>query len=275
MTAPLVASSVSVRYGGVHALDLDELVVGRGEIVGLIGGNGAGKTTFMDCVSGFAVPEDGATITSFGTDITTLPPEMRPYVGIVRSFQHARLYPQLSVDEALLVAVERRRPGHLFASLFASKSSRAAERAKRGWADELIDRFGLGPYRSKRIGELSTGTRRVVDLATTMAQRPRLVLFDEPTTGLAQRETEAFAPLLRWIRDEFECALLLIEHDMPLVSSVADRLYALETGRVIAAGPPVKVLSDPRVIATYLGYDEAAIRRSGSRASRPRRKVPA
>ncbi len=264
--APLVAHAISVHFGGVQALAGVHLRVEPGEVVGLIGGNGAGKTTFMDCVSGYVTPERDGTLSAFGKDIGGLAPELRPYLGIVRSFQNAFLYPQLSVDEALLVAMERHRPSGILSSLIGSRASRAAEAEKREWLDELVARLGLEPYRSKRIGQLSTGTRRVVDLATTMAQRPKLILFDEPTTGLAQRETEAFGPLLRWLREELDCAVLIIEHDMPLITSVADRLYALEAGRVIASGTPSEVTSDPRVIASYLGYDEAAIRRSGTHA---------
>jgi ABC-type branched-subunit amino acid transport system ATPase component len=266
--APLVADQISVRFGGVQALDGFHIRVDAGEIVGLIGGNGAGKTTFMDCVSGYVAPEREGRLTAFGTDIGHLAPELRAYLGIVRSFQHAHLYPDLTVDEALLVAVERHRPSGIFASLVGSRSARAAEIEKSGWVDELVASLGLEPFRSKRIGQLSTGTRRVVDLATTMAQRPKLILFDEPTTGLAQRETEAFGPLLRWMRDELDCAVLIIEHDMPLITSVADRLYALEAGKVIAEGTPKQVTSDERVIASYLGYDAAAIRRSGRTSAR-------
>ena len=272
---PLVAEQISVHYGGVKALDGVTLHVDDGEIVGLIGGNGAGKTTFMDCVSGYAAPEAGGSITAFGTPIAGLAPELRPYLGIVRSFQHATLYPDLDVDEALLVAVERHRPSGLLSSLFATKSSREAESAKREWVEELVANLGLEPYRSKRIRHLSTGTRRVVDLATTMAGRPKLTLFDEPTTGLAQRETEAFGPLLRWVRERLECSILIIEHDMPLITSVADRLYALEAGRVIAEGRPSEVVRDPRVVASYLGFEEAAIRRSGRTRVRKRSKAGA
>ena len=271
MTLPLSADQISVHYGGVKALNGMTLHVDDGEIVGLIGGNGAGKTTFMDCVSGYAAPEPGGSITAFGSEIGGLAPELRPYLGIVRSFQHATLYPELDVDEALLVAVERHRPSGLFASLFATRSARTAETEKREWVDELVGSLGLEPYRSKRIRHLSTGTRRVVDLATTIAGRPKLILFDEPTTGLAQRETEAFGPLLRWVRERLDCSILIIEHDMPLITSVADRLYALEAGTVIAEGRPDDVVRDPRVVASYLGLQEAAIRRSGRTAKRATR----
>lgn len=265
-TLPLVAEDVQVSFGGVHALRGVSLEVRPGEIVGLIGGNGAGKTTFMDCVSGYV--EATGRLHAFGEDITELAPELRPYCGIVRSFQDARLYPGLTVVEALLVAVERRHPTPLLGSLL-DFGVRRIEQRKRELVDEAIETLGLAAYREKRIRELSTGTRRVVDIATVVVQEPRLVLLDEPTSGLAQRETEAFGPLLQWLRTRLDCAVLLIEHDMPLITSVSDRLYALETGTVIADGRPADVIGDERVIASYLGVDETAIRRSGSVAAPP------
>jgi ABC-type branched-subunit amino acid transport system ATPase component len=266
---PLVAEDVRVSFGGVHALRGVSLRVQPGEIVGLIGGNGAGKTTFMDCVSGYV--EASGTVRAFGQDITGMAPELRPYVGIVRSFQDARLYPGLSVTESLLVAAERRKPTPLFGSLL-GLGVRAIEAEKRALVDEVVETLGLAPYQEKMVRELSTGTRRVVDIATVVVQEPRLVLLDEPTSGLAQRETEAFGPLVRWLRERLDCSVLLIEHDMPLITSVADRLYAFETGAVIAEGPPAAVIADERVIASYLGVDETAIRRSGT-VSRRRRRV--
>lgn len=266
---PLVAEGVSVNFGGLRALRDVALEVRPHEIVGLIGGNGAGKTTFMDCVSGYVRPAEGGRLESFGEELGPLPAEMRPYAGIVRSFQNARLYPGLTVTETLLVAVERRRPSGLFSSMLGLVGSRRAEAQKREWVDEIVESMGLVRYRENKIGELSTGTRRVADLATVIAQEPRLVLLDEPTAGLAQRETEAFGPLLHWVRERLGCAVLMIEHDMPLITSVADRLYALETGEVIAEGPPDDVVSDPRVVASYLGVDEVAIRRSGTAAGGP------
>jgi ABC-type branched-subunit amino acid transport system ATPase component len=158
---------------------------------------------------------------------------------------------------------ERHHPSGLLASALGLASSRRAERAKREQVEHLIDTMGLGGYRDKLVGELSTGTRRVVDLASILAQRPRLLLLDEPTAGLAQRETEAFGPLLRRVRDRLGCAVLIIEHDMVLIAEVSDRAYALEAGRVIASGPPRDVQRHPAVVASYLGTDEAAIHRSG------------
>src|SRR5207253_1411395 len=132
-------------------------------------------------------------------------------------------------------------------------------------AEELTSRFGLEPWADARISELSTGTRRVCELATQVAARPRVVLLDEPTAGVAQREAEAFGPLLRKIRDELDCAVLIVEHDMPLLMGLCDRMYALEAGRVIAEGTPDEIRHNPRVVASYLGTEETAITRSGNK----------
>jgi len=131
--------------------------------------------------------------------------------------------------------------------------------------DELIELMGLGAFRQKLTGELSTGTRRIVDLACILAQEPRVLLLDEPSGGVAQKETEALGPLLLRVREHTGCAILVIEHDMPLLRSVCDRMVALELGGVIAEGTPDEVLSHPAVIESYLGTDESTINRSGAR----------
>ena len=267
----LAVESLAVRFGGVHALGGVDLTVGQDEIVGLIGTNGAGKTTLMDCVSGYVAPDEGS-ITVYGCEVSRMAPELRPYAGLGRSFQDARLYPSLTVTETLLVAVERHAPSGLFAGMFWLAGRQ--ERAKRRVVGELITMMGLGAYAERRTGELSTGTRRVVDLTCILAQRPRLLLLDEPTAGIDQRETEAFGPLLRRIKDELGCAILLIEHDMPLIMSLSDRVYAMEAGRVITSGTPEQVKNDPRVVASYLGTTEEAINRS-NHAVRPAAASPA
>ena len=259
----LEIQSVSVSFGGVHALSDVSLHVAPGEVVGLIGSNGAGKTTLMDCVSGMVRPDTGS-IRAFGEEMVGLPPEIRPYVGVGRSFQDARLFPGLTVEEALLVAFERHRPVRVLPALLGL--GWREERVKRAWADELLAQMGLEPYRDKLVSELSTGTRRILDIASILAQRPKLLLLDEPTAGIAQKEAEVFGPLLTEVRERLDCSILIVEHDMPLIMSVSDRIYALETGRVIAEGPPEQVRRDPLVVASYLGTDEAAIRRSGARA---------
>ena len=144
---------------------------------------------------------------------------------------------------------------------------RLSERRKRAAAAAVLARVGLSDRSDALTSELSTGMRRLCDLATVIATNPKLVLLDEPTAGIAQREVEQFAPLLRSLRDEIGCSILIVEHDMPLLMSLCDRIYALESGAVIAEGTPEEVRADPRVIASYLGTDTAAIERSGARAA--------
>jgi ABC-type branched-subunit amino acid transport system ATPase component len=265
MTRPpaLDAQNVSVHFGGLWALQDVSIRVEDGETVGLVGGNGAGKTTFMDCVSGYVRCEAGASISVFGSDLVGLPPEMRAYVHVGRSYQHARLFGGLTTEEALLVAVERRRPAGVMAAVLGLRSARQAERHKRELVDRLVDSTGLGSYREKLISELSTGTRRVVDIASILAQEPKLLLLDEPTTGLAQREAEAFPPLIERVKADLGCSVLIVEHDVVLISELCDRVYALQSGRVIAQGDPKTVRRDPLFVASYLGTDDAAIFRSG------------
>jgi len=260
----LHARSVSVRFGGLTAVDDVALDIAAREIVGLIGGNGAGKTTFMNVVSGYVDPEPGAVLQVHGTDLVGLAPEYRPYVDVGRSYQAATLFPGLSVTETLLVAVERHRPTPLLGAILGTGRARRIEAAKREQVDALIGTCGLEAYAERRIRELSTGTRRVVDLACILAQRPGLLLLDEPTGGLAQRETEAFAPLIKRVQRELGCAVMVIEHDMVMIGELCDRVYAMEAGRVIASGTPDEVRRDAQVIASYLGTDEVAITRSGT-----------
>jgi len=157
----------------------------------------------------------------------------------------------------------RGRTGLLATALFSPRAV-ARERSKRAEAAELVDFLGLGRYASKPIVELSTGTRRIVELAGLLALDARLLCLDEPTAGVAQRESEAMAPLLVQVRRQLGASMLIIEHDMPLIMSMSDRVYCLELGRVIAEGAPATVRNDPAVIASYLGTDERSIARSGA-----------
>lgn len=150
-----------------------------------------------------------------------------------------------------------------FAALLRLPAMLDAEDAVGRSVDEVVELLGLGRYRDELVRSLSTGTRRLVDLAMALAHRPSVLLLDEPSSGIAQRETEALAPLLRRVQRETGCALLIVEHDMPLVTAVSDRIVALEVGRVIASGRPADVLSDTRVVASYLGGDPHTINRSG------------
>ena len=274
--------SVSKRFGGISALGGVELELRDGEILGLIGHNGAGKTTLLDCVSGF-LSIDGGRVRLRGQDVTEWAPHERARGGLGRSFQDALLFPTLTVAETVAVARERHLESRdMVAAAFSLPASYESEIAVSEKVEELVALMGLDAFHDKLTGELSTGTRRIVDLACVLAQEPKVLLLDEPSGGVAQRETEALGPLLQRVREKAGCSIMVIEHDMPLLSAVCDRMIALELGMVIAEGTPTEVLEHPQVIESYLGTDEAAVNRSGAvgtstpkkkAASKPRKRV--
>ena len=260
----LRTSGVGISFGGVRAVNDVSLSVAPGEIVGVIGPNGAGKTTLFDCISG-SQPHEGKVFVN-DRDVTGSSAHERARAGLGRSFQDARLYFSMTVLDTLRVAGERHRPrgSGALSTLLGRTGAAAAERNVTEEAHRVIETFGLSAYRDKLIGELSTGTRRVVDLAGILLQRPSVVLLDEPSSGIAQKEAEALGPLLLRLREELGCALVVIEHDMPLLLGLAERVIALETGSVIAEGAPQDVIRDPEVVRSYLGSDQVAIQRSGA-----------
>jgi branched-chain amino acid transport system ATP-binding protein len=261
----LSVSDVSVEYGGVQALRNASLEVGAAEIVGIVGPNGAGKTTLFDAVSGFVDTTSGSVVIG-GTDVSGLRPDERAKLGLARSFQDARLFSSLTVLENIQVAMER----HAAAAASAAMSAlwlpqvRTAERRLRRRADGLIELLGLGAFRDKFVSELSTGSRRVVDLACVMATDPDLLLLDEPSSGIAQAEAEELGPLLERIRRDVGCGLLVIEHDIRLLGGIADRLVGMVRGETIIDGAVDDVLSDPTLVAAYLGTSERVLARSGA-----------
>ncbi|MGI8794351.1 MAG: MFS transporter [Acidimicrobiales bacterium] len=259
----LDATDIHVSYGGVRALAGASVRVIPGEVLGIIGPNGAGKTTLFDVISGFVSPDQG-TLTIAGTDALALPPDRRARLGLARSFQNARLFPSLTVRDAIAVALDR----HLLtrsavaAALWAPQVRRSERRVERR-VEWLVDLFSLQPFADKFITELSTGSRRIVDLACIMAAEPTVLLLDEPSSGLAQAESEALGPVIRRLARDTDCAVLVIEHDIPLVTSLSDRMLAMELGRPIVEGSPVEVVDHPRVSEAYLGADPTVVDRSG------------
>jgi branched-chain amino acid transport system ATP-binding protein len=203
--------------------------------------------------------------------VTDVPAHVRADLGLGRVFQDARLFPSLPVSETIAVAFERhietRDP---FLSMLRTGAVIDAEAEVAAGVESLIERLGLERYRDAFVSELSTGTRRVVELACVLAHDPSVLLLDEPTSGIAQRESEALGRMLLDVRDQTGATLVIIEHDVPLVASIADRLVCLHLGSVIAEGSPTDVLADPAVIAAYLGDDDAAIARSGRATRRAR-----
>jgi ABC-type branched-subunit amino acid transport system ATPase component len=259
----LETRGVTRRFSGITAVDSVSLQLHEGEIVGIVGPNGAGKTTLFDLISGFLLPDSGSVMLG-GVDVTRRRPQRRAQLGLARSFQDARLFGALTVHQAICVALDR--PIQVWDPVTAMlyfPNVVLAERRLGKRADELVTMMGLDDYRDKFVSDLSTGSRRIVDLACQIGIEPKVILFDEPSSGIAQRETEALGPLLLRIRDITGASILLIEHDMPLVSSVSDRIIACDLGRVVVEGDWELVRNHPHVVASYLGSTREVIERSG------------
>jgi ABC-type branched-subunit amino acid transport system ATPase component/ABC-type branched-subunit amino acid transport system permease subunit len=257
----LATYALTVQFGGLVAVDSVDFHADPGEVIGLIGNNGAGKSTLLNAIGGF-VPSRG-TVMLLGRDVSRKKPHDRARLGLGRTFQAARLYPELTVRDTVELALEARRRTSFWGSLLVLPAVKP-ERAKRAEASELIDFLGLGRYADRFIAELSTGTRRIVELATVLAVAPRVICLDEPTAGVAQREAEAFGPLILRVQKELDATLVVVEHDLPLILSISTRVYCLEAGQVIAVGEPTEIRDNPRVVASYLGTDERAIQRSNA-----------
>jgi ABC-type branched-subunit amino acid transport system ATPase component/predicted MFS family arabinose efflux permease len=259
----LEVAGVSKSFGGIRALDDVSFTLAEGRTLGIIGPNGSGKTTLFDIISGYQTADAG-TLHYDGVDIGDLTPEERARRKLVRRFQDARLFPSLTVFETLLVSLDQRvEVKSIFLTSANVAGARRSERRLRAQAERLIELLDLGAYRDKFVRELSTGLRRIVDVACVLATEPRVLLLDEPSSGIAQAEAENLGPLLRRVVFETGCSVLIIEHDMPLISSVSDELLALERGTVLLRGEPNDVLNDDRVASSYLGDSDAAIKRSG------------
>ncbi|MCU1460794.1 MAG: transporter related [Acidimicrobiales bacterium] len=260
----LAVDGLTKRFGGITAVDDVSFTLDPGQILGLIGPNGAGKTTIFDLLSGH-LPLDRGRIDFRGVDVTDMSAPKRAALGLGRSFQDARIFPSMTVAENVAIGLER----HIevrdhIAALLNLPAAQESEEDVAFTVEDLIELMNLGAFRDKFVAELSTGSRRIVDLAMAIAHDPTVLILDEPSSGIAQRETEALGPLLRRIQRETGCAMLVIEHDMPLITSVSDEIIALELGAVVTRGAPGDVLSDPRVISAYLGGDIDVIHRSGS-----------
>ena len=260
----LEVQEVTLRFGGLVALDNISLNVREGEIVGLIGPNGAGKTTLFECISGFYHPDrghvyyrvpEGADGADPGRvlDLLHEPPHRRAWLGIGRTFQNCRMFQNLTVFDALRIAQHRwMTTGPVSAGLGTKRSSADEERVFDA-TDELCQMMGLRAYENKFCAELSYGTLRLVELAAIMALKPKFLLLDEPSSGISQKETERLLPLLRDVRAATGSTILIIEHDMPLIMQLSDHIYAMAAGAVISSGTPDEVQADPGVIESYLG----------------------
>jgi len=256
----LLAEDLHLSYGGQKALDGAHVEVMGGKIVGIIGPNGAGKTTLFDVISGYSIPEQGRVVIA-GTEANELAPDARARLGLSRSFQNARLFPSLTTTENISVALEQRLASRsALASATWMPAARKSERRAARRVEYLIDLLNLDAFADKFVSELSTGSRRLVDIACVMAAEPRLLLLDEPSSGLAQSEVEVLGPVIRRLAKDTGCGVLVIEHDMPLITALSDHLIAMELGRVLLEGEPAQVVADPRVVQSYLGTSATAMR---------------
>ncbi|MHB1785702.1 MAG: ATP-binding cassette domain-containing protein [Acidimicrobiales bacterium] len=265
--AVLEVAGLTKRFGGITAVNDVTFDLRQGEILGLIGPNGAGKTTIFDLLSGL-LSSDGGRVSLRGQDVSDWGPHRRAALGLGRSFQDARIFPSLTVAENVAVGLERHIEvrDHL-SSLLYLPALQDSEADVAFTVDELIELLNLQAYRDKFVSELSTGSRRIVDLAMAIGHHPSVLILDEPSSGIAQREAEALGPLLVRIKQETGCSMLVIEHDMPLITSISDEIIALELGRVVVRGTAGEVTSDPRVIESYLGGGGVATQRSGGTAA--------
>jgi ABC-type branched-subunit amino acid transport system ATPase component len=258
----LEVEGLGVSFGGVHAVVDVSFTAEPGAIVGLIGANGSGKTTVLDMVSGLVKPNRGS-VRLDGVDMAEYLPEERQSIGLIRSFQDCRLFPELAVFDVLMLCEDAKQEVSVISSTLQLPWARKAEKRKRAAVEQVIAAFGLEPFRHHRTAELSTGTRRVVDLASIVLANPRMLLLDEPTAGIAQREAEAFIPLLQRLHRLADTTIVLVEHDVPLVFELCSQVVVMELGQVAAAGPPEVVRADPKALAAYLGASEEALLVSG------------
>jgi ABC-type branched-subunit amino acid transport system ATPase component len=272
----LEVRNVSVAFGGLQALTDVTIDVREREIVGLIGPNGAGKTTLFECISGFQ-PYSGS-IVYLGENLGTIPPEQRAWRGIGRTLQNVRLFPYLTVLDNIRVALHRHMKRTAVEHAFRLPAATEEEHSILDHAEETVELFGMNAFADKYASELSYGTLRLLELACMVALDPKLLILDEPASGISQKETEALGPLLRRIKDETGATILMIEHDMPLIMGLADWLYVLDAGEVICEGTPATVQADEGVIEAYLGTprEQQQVRktaRTGAKHKQPKREV--
>lgn len=253
---PLVeARDIDVRFGGLLALSGVGLEMYADEIVGVIGPNGAGKTTLFNVLSGLLAPTSGH-ISFDGVSITGLPPHRRAKLGISRTFQRVQLFRGLSVADNVLVGVEATRSLAPLSSLLRTRRYVRSERLARTKADAVLELVGLSEIRDRPAGTLPLGLQRRTELARALAQSPRLLLLDEPASGLDESESADFCDVVAHVRGELGLSVLIVEHDMAVVNRICDQLYVLDFGRIIAAGEPRDVINDPAVVAAYLGEED-------------------
>jgi branched-chain amino acid transport system ATP-binding protein len=250
----LRTKALTMRFQGVTANSEVDLEVRPGEIVGLIGPNGAGKTTFFNCVTGFLCPTSG-TVHFQGTDFTRKGPVERATAGMARTFQQAKLFPHLSVRENLLLGRNLHYRVGALGTALGTRKARRAEADARAFVDDIAAEFSLTALLDLPIDRLPYGTRRMVEVARAFTTQPRLLLLDEPAAGMDSRESAYLKEVLRDAHARRGMSMLLIEHDVPLVLGLCDRVYVLDFGRLIASGTPTEIRENSAVRQAYLGTE--------------------
>ena len=250
----LEASDLSMRFGGLLAVDQMALKVREGEIVSMIGPNGAGKTTVFNCLTGFYKPTGGKIIYK-GQPIQKLPGHKISRLGVVRTFQNVRLFKAMTVLENLLVAQHQHLKTGLISGLLQTPGFRKSEHDAQHRAEYWLEKVGLIEFANREAGNLAYGQQRRLEIARCMVTDPQLLMLDEPAAGLNPNETKELDDLISELRRDHGVAVLLIEHDMKLVMEISDRIYVINQGRPLASGAPDEIRNNPEVIKAYLGED--------------------
>ena len=253
MTKPVLhADNISVKFGGLVAVDDVSFDIPTGGVVSLIGPNGAGKTTFFNVLTGLYKPTSGTVIFD-DKNITAKPPHKIAQAGVARTFQNIRLFGLMTAEENVMVAMHSHLKSGIISTILGTKKQRTEERESKKTARELLDFVGIGNTADQFARNLSYGDQRRLEVARALALKPKVLLLDEPTAGMNPQESKTFVDFVYRVRDEKDVSILLIEHDMSVVMKVSERITVLDRGQKIAEGTPDEIKSNKRVIEAYLG----------------------
>jgi branched-chain amino acid transport system ATP-binding protein len=248
----LQADNISVKFGGLVAVDDVSFDIPTGGVVSLIGPNGAGKTTFFNVLTGLYKPTSG-TVTFDDKNITAKPPHKIAQAGVARTFQNIRLFGLMTAEENVMVAMHSHLKSGIISTILGTKKQRTEERESKKIARELLEFVGIGNTADQFARNLSYGDQRRLEVARALALKPKVLLLDEPTAGMNPQESKTFVDFVYRVRDEKDVSILLIEHDMSVVMKVSERITVLDRGLKIAEGTPDEIKSNKRVIEAYLG----------------------